>query len=327
VHRGGLLAILFAVALAGCGGGARLDAKVAKRLAVAKATEAPAYWLGPRYDGLDLVYVESGSDALFRSSLYYADCSEFELNSLSPRCHRTIEIDNDVPAPGEISTMGRCIFSTSVHGVTVATFPVNPLDLRVFARGATILVGSRSRADALKAVAALKPLNGHPLAERDVSAVLGTCKAPAPKPRVHLSAKERYERQMKQAFLIESIVEINLNAVDPAAAKPKAVLDDFLSSLETEPALLRNEAYRIERIRPQAAVAGLHARLLEELRAYATVLDRVLADARRDGLDAAAWAADRRELQPQIDAAVSATTRTVQAFRARGYSVFVKPSD
>jgi hypothetical protein len=127
--------ILLVFTIAGCGG-THLDAKVAKRLVVAKASRYPAYWLGPRYDGLKLVYVESGSDAFFKSSLYYADCSWFDLNSLSLRCHRIVEVDNDVPAQGEISSMGRCIFSSSVRGVTVATFPVNPSDLRVFARGA-----------------------------------------------------------------------------------------------------------------------------------------------------------------------------------------------
>jgi hypothetical protein len=318
--------ILLVFTLAGCGG-AHLDAKVAKRLAVAKASRDPAYWLGPRYDRLNLVHVESGEEAFFKSSLYYADCSWLDVRSLSLRCHRILEVDNDVPTPGEISTMGRCIFSTSVHGVTVATFPVNPGDLRVFSRAATILVSSRSRSESLKAIAGLKPLNGRQLVHRDVSAALGTCKPPAPRRPVRQSAKKRYERRMKHSFFIESIAGINLSAVDPLAARPKVILDEFLSNGEAEPALLRNEADRIERIQPPAPVAAQQARLVEGLRAYATVLDDVLTDARRDGLDEHAWAADRRVLQPQLAAAASAITRTVQVFRARGYSIFIKPSD
>ena len=118
----GIVVGLLALVLVGCSG-THLDANVAKRLAVAKAAKNPEYWLGARYDGLNLIHVESGSEAFFSSSLYYADCTWFETNTLSPRCHRLIEVDNDLPAPGEISTMGRCIFSTTVHGVTVATFP------------------------------------------------------------------------------------------------------------------------------------------------------------------------------------------------------------
>ena len=322
----GLFAILLAFVLVGCGG-AHLDSKVARRLDVAKASKTPSYWLGPRYDGLKLVYVESGDEAFFTSSLYYSDCSWFDMNTLSPRCHRTIEVDNDVPTRGEISTMGRCIFATSVQGVTVATFPVNPEALRVFARGATILVSARTRSESLKAIAALKPLNGHPLVHRDVSAALGTCQAPPSPPHVRLSAKQRYEQRMKGAFLIESIAQINLSAVSPTAAKPKLVLDDFLSALETEPALLRNEADRIEGIKPPAAVAAQHARLIAELRSYADVTDGVLSDARRDGLDEHAWDTDRGALEPRISAAESAIIRTIEGFRARGYSVFVKPSD
>jgi len=279
VLRRCIASIVLVLTLVACGG-AHLDPKVAKRLAVAKASKSPAYWLGPRYDGLDLVYVESGDEAFFKSSLYYADCSQFDLQTLSPHCHRIVEVDNDVPAPGEISTMGRCIFSTDVHGITVATFPVNPGDLRVFSRGATILVSARRRSESLQAIAALQPLNGRPLAHRDVSAALGTCKPPPPKPLVRLSAKERYERRMKHSFFIESVGGLNLNRVTVA--------------------LVRNEADRIEKIKPPAAVAALHARLVTELRAYAAA---------------------------PTAAAVSAITRTVKAFQARGYSIFVKPTD
>lgn len=311
--------VLLVLTLAGCGG-VNLDPTVARPLAVAKASRDPTYWLGPRYDGLSLVHVESGRDALFTSSLDYADCSWFDMQSASPRCHRVVEVANDLPAQGEISSMGRCLFSTSVHGVTVATFPVNPGDLRVFARGATIHVSSRSRSQSLQAIAALKPLNGRPLAHRDVSAALGTCEPP-PKPSTQLSAKQRYERRMKGSFPIELTGGINLNAVDPVAAKPKLVLEEFLSGTQVVPALLRNEADRIERIHPPAAVAAQHARLVTELRAYAALLDNVRADARRDGLDERAWTADRRVLQPRLAAATSAFTRTIEAFRARGYPI------
>jgi hypothetical protein len=321
-----LLSILVVSVLVGCGG-AHLDPSVAKRLAVAKASKDLAYWLGPRYDGLKLIHVESGSEAFFASSLYYGDCSWFDLNSLSPSCHRLVEVDNDVPAPGEISTQGRCIFSTSVNGVTVATFPVNPDVLRVFARRATVLVSSRRRSETLKAIAALEPLNGHPLVRRDVSAALGTCKVPAPKPPVRLSAKQRYEQLMKASFVVESTGEINLNAVDPVAAKPRLVLDEFLNDAREEPALLRNEASRIEDIHPPAVLATEQTRLVAELRAYAAVLDDVLAAARRDGLDDHRWTADRRLLDPRIAAASGALAHTVQAFRAHGYSIYAQSSD
>jgi hypothetical protein len=317
---------LLALSLVSCGG-AHLDAKVAKRLAVAKASKDPAYWLGRRYDGLNLVYVESGSEAFFTSSLYYADCSWFDMNTLSPHCHRVVEVDNDVPAQGEISSMGRCIFATTVRGVTVATFPVNPNDLRVFARGATVLVSGQSRRDSLKAIAALKPLNGRPLLHRDVSSMLGSCKAPPPKPAEHLTAKQRYEQRMKHSFFIASTGGINLNAVEPLAAKPRVVLDEFLSDTATEPALLRNEARRIEQIHPPAAVSSQHARLVAALRSYADILDDVRADARRDGLDEQAWARDRATLEPRIAGAAAAIARTVKAFQALRYSIFVRPTD
>jgi hypothetical protein len=324
--RRSVASIVLVLVLAGCGG-AHLDAKIASRLAVAKASADPTYWLGPRYDGLNLVNVESGSEAFFNSSLYYADCSWFDVQSLSPRCHRLVEVDNDVPAPGEISTMGRCIFSTSVHGVTVATFPVNAGDLRVFARGATILVSGRSRTESLKAIAALKPLNGRPLEHRDVSGALGMCRRPPPKPPVHLSAKQRYEQRMQRSFLIESTAGLDLDAVDPVAPTSKAALDEFVSNAEIEPALLRNEADRIRHIHPPAAVAAQHARLVAELRAYADVLDDVLDDVRRGGLDRTTWEQDRRTLQPRLTAAVASIAGTVKAFEARSYSIFVKPSD
>lgn len=313
---------LVVLSLVACGT-AHLDAKVAKRLAVAKADPAPAYWLGPRYDGLNLVYVESGSEAFFKSSLYYADCSYLQIGTLSPLCHRVIEVDNDVPTRGEISTMGRCIFSTTIHGVTVATFPVNRRTLRVFARDATIYVSSGSRAESLQAIAALKPLNGRPLARRDVSAALGTCEAPKPKRSPHLDAKQRYEQRMKGSFVADSTDPIVLDDFATAAA-PKAVLESFVSDVGTDPALLRNEAARIADVRPPAAVAAEHARLVAELRAYASVLDDVLNEARRDGLDEHRWRADRAALEPRIVAATLALERTIKAFQAQGYSIFVR---
>lgn len=317
--------LLLACSLAACGS-SHLDPQVAKRLAVARAAKAPSYWLGTRYDGLKLVHVESGRDAFFVSELYYADCSWFDINTFDPSCHRQIEIDNDFSAPGEISTMGRCIFSTTIHGVTVATFPVNPGDLRIFTRGATPMVASDTRATSLRAIAALRPLNGHPLRHRDVSAALGTCKAPTPKPAAPLTARQRYDRKMKLAFYFAG-TGVNLNAVDPEAAKPKIVLDQFLADSATEPALLRNVADRIEKITPPADVVGPHARIVADLRASADLADDIREQAKRDGLDRKKWDTDRRELQPRLDAAVAEAKRTLAAFRARGYSTYVKPSD
>lgn len=319
--------LLLASVLTACGGGAHLDPKVERAVDVAKASKHPAYWLGPRYDGLKLVYAEAGRDAFFDSSFYYSDCSFIDMSSRSPNCHRVIEVDNEVPASGEISSMGRCIFATTIRGLTVATFPVNSEDLRVFSRGATVLVGARKRADSLGAIAHLKPLNGRPLRHRDVSAALGTCKAPAPKPPVHLTAKQRYEQRMKHSFFLESISGVNLGAVDPTAAKPRALVADFMTGTENLAPLLRNEADRIEKVTPPAAVATLQRRLADELRAYAHVVDDVRARAKEDGLDRRKWRAEQAGLQHRIDAAVTRLGSTVQAFRRRGYSIYVRPTD
>ena len=172
----------------------------------------------------------------------------------------------------------------------------------------------------------MKPLNGRPLVHRDVSAALGECKEPPPKPPTHLSAKQQYEQRMKHSFPIESISGINLNGVAPRAAKPKLLLDEFLADSETFPALLRNVADRIDEIRAPAGVAAQQDRLVAELRSYGDLLDTVRADARRDGLDEQAWAADRRVLGPRLAAATAALTRTVGGFQKRGYSIYVKPS-
>ncbi|HEY6962572.1 MAG TPA: hypothetical protein VI408_11840 [Gaiellaceae bacterium] len=318
--------LLLACSLSACGG-SRLDAHTAERLAVARAARTPSYWLGTKYDGLKLVHVDSGADAFFASELYYADCSWLDVNSLSPKCHRVIEVDNDASAPGEISTMGRCIFSTRINGVTVATFPVNPGDLRVFAQSATPMVSSEKRAWSLEAIAALKPLNGHPLAHRDVSTALGTCKAPPPKPPVHLTARQRYARRMKLAFAVAQSGGINLNAVDPTAARPKAVLEEFLAGSANVAPLLRNVADRTAKIAPPPDAAAPEAQLVTAMRHSADVVDEVRSDAKRDGLDERAWSADRRDLRPKLGAAAAQVQRALRAYRAHGYSTYVKPSD
>jgi hypothetical protein len=320
--------LLLAASLAGCGGAhVHLDAQVAKRLAVAKEAKTPSYWLGTSYDGLRLVHVESGSDAFFVSSLWYADCSWFDMNTLSLRCNRTIELDNDSPAEGEISSMGRCVFTTEIHGVTVATFPVNPTDIRVFSRGATVMVAAQNRAASLRAIAALRPLNGRPLRHRDVSAVLGTCRA---RPRANgprLTAAQRYDRRMKLAFWAARI-HLDIRYLSPAtAAKPKLVLAAFLGNTAQTPALLRNVADRVDKIAAPQDAAGVQAQLTADLRRSADTVDEVRAEAKADGLDERAWRADERELQPRLTADAAAVQQTLAAFRARGYSTYVKPSD
>src|SRR6266566_1196370 len=59
---------------------------------------------------------------------------------LTPAVLRTV-------APGEISTLGRCTFTTVVRGATAALFPVDPTTLRVFTRGATIWISAATRAE------------------------------------------------------------------------------------------------------------------------------------------------------------------------------------
>jgi hypothetical protein len=300
---------------------------VAKRLAVAKKAKTPSYWLGTRYDGLRLVHVDSGSDAFFVSSLWYADCSWFDINTLSLKCGRTVEIDNDFSAPGEISTMGRCIFATTIRGVTVATFPVNPADLRVFARAATVMVAAQSRAASLRAIAALRPLNGHPLRHRDVSAALGTCRTRPRARSPHLSARQRYDRRMKLAFWAAQS-GLDLRSVDPArAAKPKVVLAAFLTETAEQPALLRNVADRVDKIAAPPDAAGLQTQLTANMRRTADTIDEARAEAKADALDERVWAADKRKLQSQLATEAAAVQHTLAAFRARGYSTYVKPSD
>jgi hypothetical protein len=322
-----LLAASAAALLAGCGGSPQLSPQLRRQVDALRTGKPPAYWLGERHGALRLVHVETGG--IFTSSLYYADCSWVDLNALGPRCHRVVEVDNDRSVRGEITTQGRCTFRSTVNGATVASFPVNPDVLRVFLRGATIYVGAQRLSDRLDAAAALRPLNrprSKQLPHRDVDALLGTCRAPKPKPPVHLTAKQQYEQAMKGSFLIDSL-GFGLNGVDPAAAKPKVLLDEFLSDTESFPPLLRNEAARIDAIRPPAGLQKLQDALAAGLRDEAATVDDARVAAKRDGLDAQAWEADREKLEPELRDEENRLLRTVRAFRARGYSIYVKPSD
>jgi hypothetical protein len=252
--------------LAACGGSHATDVtpgvqKSLVRLEHRKA--APLYYLGQTWDGLQLVLADDGFPGMV--SFGYADCSAIEADTLSPKCHRMVSVDNGAPAAGEISTQGRCFFSRTMRGATAAFFPVNPQTFRVFTRGDTLYVSSVSRKDTFAAVRALRGLNNKvraadPLPSRDVSSLLGRCHARVV-PQTFTS-KERYQQQMKSSFFIGTVVPVTLGPLSPNAAA-------FLNNMRTYPLLLRNEAVRIDNVQPPHGVASLQAELSTELRAYA----------------------------------------------------------
>src|SRR5207237_2345368 len=140
----------------------------------------PIFFLGRHYRGLSLVRVDTGPPE-GRVDLYYADCTYTELTTLGLDCDRDLEIEEWFPTPGEISTQGRCTFTMTIRGVTVARFPINPQTLRFFARGTTVEISTDRLTDELAAARALRGVNvavaaGAPIAGRDVHRALGRCR-------------------------------------------------------------------------------------------------------------------------------------------------------
>jgi hypothetical protein len=115
--------------------------------------QPPFYYLDLHYDGLHLVDAEAPDpmDPSSSTTFGYADCTMRQLGTFDPACHRTLVIDLSRPERGEITIQGRCTYSTTVRGATAALFPVNPGSLRIFTKGTTIYVSSRSLRESLAA--------------------------------------------------------------------------------------------------------------------------------------------------------------------------------
>ena len=286
----------------------------------------PIYYLGTHYQGMSLVFVEDDEPASF----VYADCSLLDLETYGLDCHHVLTVDDWPPIPGEISTQGRCTFSTAIRGATAVLFPVNPHTLRVFTRGTTIWISSDSRRSALAAARALSGLNvklaaGQRFPHRDVHAALGRCRAPKPPPKP--TAKQRYERRMRSSWTIGSASTISLAGLDPHAPDADAAAADFVDEVGKFSLLLRNEATRIELITPPVPVSDLQAQLVAELRAYADDVDAMLELVRQG-----AWR-DEQAFQPQRDAFETSSKQhaarllaIVRAFKARGYTIAARPN-
>jgi hypothetical protein len=258
----------------------------------------------------------------FDATLLYADCTADEADTGSPKCRHVVEIEDGAPAPGEISTQGGCTFTARVQGATVALFRVNPTTLRVFLRGATVYVSAGSRALDLAATRALRGLNAHVLRSRPVS--VGPCHAPPPKPAVHLTAKQRYERAMKGSFTIASASALRMN-IDRTEANPAAVAREFVRDARTFPMLLRNEALRVAAIHPPAAVAPLQRRLVAEVRTYAADVDSAVRLVRAGAWKRADWNERQRKLEATFAGDAGRIAGTVRAFRRAGYAVASGP--
>lgn len=287
--------------------------------------QPPLYYLGLSFDGLPLIYAENvDSTATFT----YADCSVREINTFDPSCRRVITIDLARPAPGEITTQGRCTYSSLVRGATTALFPVNPQSLRIFTRGSTIYVSSRSLRDDLAAAQALRGLNvslvpSQPLPARDVRAQLGHCRPAKKQPP--LTAKQRYEQKMQQSWTLASASTVNLP--DIAYADDRS-MRAFLASVDAFPPLLRNEAIRVSGVRPPTKVADLQAKLVTELRAYADDVDLLL-EFMRSGAwrDKSTYASKRKELEARFERHSKTIVAIDASFRKRGYIVARKLED
>jgi hypothetical protein len=300
----------------------------AQLLKLKKEHGPPLYYLGTSYDGLALIRVEEeGSGPV---GFTYADCTADELDSLSLNCHRGLSIDNWPPTPGEISTQGRCIFSTVIRGAMAAVFPITPHALTIFTGGLTIEVSSPSRRRAIAAARALRGLNLNrpavrPFPPRNFTRLLGTCKAPAQKPAPKLTAKQRYELRIKSSWTIQSASAVSLGGLNPQAADPNALAAEFLHDTRTFSALLRNEATRIDMITPPAAVADLQPELTAELRAYATDVDRILALVQTGAWrDSTTFAPQRADFGARAQALADHLVAIVEAFQRRGYTIYAK---
>lgn len=197
-------------------------------------------------------------------------------------------------------------------------------------RGETTMVTSEKRSEALRAIEALRPLNRPEtrlLPHRDVSAALGTCRAPKRKP-THLTAKQRYEALMKQSFFIQTTGGVATSGLGSHLYQPRARINAFLANTANLAPLLRNEADRIDKIDPPDDVADAHHRLVDQLRAQADLIDDAREAARKDALgDQAAWHAESAELDAKQKASLEAIQQTVRRFQAHGYSIYVPPDD
>jgi hypothetical protein len=281
----------------------------------------PIFFLGRHYRGLSLVQVDTGPPE-GPVDLSYADCTSTELSTLGLDCHRDLHLEEWFPIPGEISTQGRCTFTTTIRGVTVARFPVNPQTLRFFARGTTVEITTARLPDELAAARALRGVNvtvpaGAPVAGRDVHRRLGRCRPPQ-----HPTVKQAYEAKMKSFFTVEY-------AFDPSGApwrdakQAASAQDDF----RTHTLLLRHESERISAIKPPPAVADLQPKLAQLLRAYAVDLDRCVAALRAgDWKDDSKWGPESRRFAAQFRADAGAIDAVVNDFRKRGYHI-AGPSD
>jgi hypothetical protein len=294
---------------------------------LSRTKQPPLYYLGRYYKGLPLVGVDKSDPEV---NLIYADCTMRELNTLDPRCRRRISVELWPPVPGEISTQGRCTFSGLVRNATAARFPSSPQTLRVFAKETTVDISAKSLYESLAAARALQGLNvrltpSEPLPSRDVSRQLGRCRPPKKQPP--LTAKQRYEKQMLQSWTVESASELSLP--DPAyAADSRAVAQSFVTDVGTFPLLLRNEATRLSGVRAPTAVAGLQARLVSELRAYADDVDLALEIVRNGAWhDKPAYASKSKELEARFRRHSRAIIAIVTSFQTRGYVIALESGD
>ncbi|MGD0273700.1 MAG: hypothetical protein ABSB96_08230 [Gaiellaceae bacterium] len=307
-----------------------ISAKTLRALEHARALkQPPLYYLGLRFDGLPLVYVESDS---FLVTLTYADCSVIELNTLDPSCRRAIVIDLEQPAPGEITTQGRCTYSARVRRATVALFPVNPHSLRVFTKKTTVYISSRSLRDDLAAARALQGLNvrlspSESLPARDVQRQLGRCRVPRKRKRPPLTPKQRYQQEMQQSWTLGSAWVLSLPDLGRLADN-RSVEQTFLADAGTFPLLLRNEANRLSGVQPPADVVDLQSKLVAELRAYADDVNAALALVRSGAWhDTSTYRSEQKNLEARFARHSKEILAIVASFQKRGYVIAMKPGD
>ncbi|MGC9973980.1 MAG: hypothetical protein ABSC36_01140 [Gaiellaceae bacterium] len=283
--------------------------------------QPPLYYLGLRYEGLPLVGVNRDPYV----SLVYADCTMLELSTLSPACRRVVWVNLERPAPGEITTQGRCTFSNRTRGATVALFPGDGQTLRVFTKETTVYISSFSRSlrDELAAARALRGLNvrlaaSEPLPSRDISRQLGRCRTP--KQQTPLTRKQLYQEKMQRSWAIVSTSTLILPA--PANLDNPSARQMFFAGVGTFPLLLRNEAARLGAVSPPADVADLQAKLIAELRAYADDVDLSL-ELIRSGAwhDKPTYMSKRKELDARFKRCSNAIGAIVTSFRKRGYVI------
>ncbi len=338
--RGRLLALALAASVAAPAHAAEppLASGVSERVAaLSHAPGRPLYWLGFHWRGLTLIAVETLPDH-GPIDLLYADCTLQQLNVFSLECGRSVDLEDTAPGAGARSNQGSCLFSATVRGATAAVLTVAESRLSVFTPGATIVLGSRTRATELAAAGGLRGLNlkldaNQPLPALEITDRLPPCHQAATAPQ---TAKQGYEARMQESFFVElagSQVELPTSFASPfpppspqinVAARIRALL----KTLEPLGPTLANMATRIARIQPPAEVAGLHRALVAELRAYDRELERA-ATLLQGGAwkDAAAWATTAAALNASIGREIHAIFETTAAFHRRGYTIYLKPSD